>query len=115
MAGPPGGTGAATVPGPMPGAAAAGMTGVKLGLEALQKALPTLPMGSDLHSSVLKAVSDISKHVGDAGAGQSGQDDALKQMLAGLAAQQAKGTNPLAGMMPPGGGGAPPPPPPGAA
>ena len=101
----PGGTGAATVPGAMPGMMAQGMTGVKLAVEALQKALPQLPMGSDLHNAVLHAVSGITKHLDDSGIPPAGGEDVIQQLVA-LARQNAQGQNPLAGMMP---GGAPPP------
>src|SRR5882724_245192 len=61
--GAPGGTGGAMSPSPMGGSSAQGMTGVKTGVEALQKALPMLPMGSELHTAILKAITDISKHM----------------------------------------------------
>lgn len=99
--GPPGGTGAATAPGPMPGAAQQGITAVKVGLEALQKALPALPMGSPLHTSVLKAVADIAKNI-EAGGG--GEADKIQQLMAMARSAHAQ-PNPLAAMMP---GGAPP-------
>jgi len=102
----PGGTGAATVPGAMPGAMAQGMAGVKLAVDALQKALPQLPMGSDLHNAVLHALSGITKHMDDAGMPPTGSEDVIQQLVA-LARANAQGGNPLAGMMP---GGAPPPP-----
>lgn len=87
------------------------MTAVMTGLETLQKALPQLPMGSPLHASVLKAISDIGKHMEHGGA--NGGDPAAKvQMLLELM-RNAK-MNPAAPpAMPPGGapsGGAPPPP-----
>ena len=86
------------------------MTSVKLGLEALQKALPALPMGSPLHSSVLKAVADIAKNMNEGGGG--GDADKIQQLIAMARSAHAQ-PSPLAGMMPggapPGGGGAPPP------
>ncbi len=103
--GPPGGTGPVTVPGAMPGAAAKSMATLKMGLEAMQTALVGLPMGSDLHTEVLKAVANISKHLG------KGEDDnsSVVQTLAQLARQKQAQPGPnMAPMMP--GGGAPPPP-----
>ena len=98
----------------MPGAGVQGVAGVKVGLEALQKALPTLPMGSDLHSSVLKAISDISKHVGSEGLPQPDQGDKIQALLAlarnaGGAGAPPPGLGPMAppAPVPPG------PPPPG--
>ena len=103
----------------MAGSAQQGMTTLKLAVEALMKALPSLPMGSDLQSAALKAVTELSKHMGEnAGGGAADQMQQLVQMA------RAARTNPspLMGMMPggppgagapPGGappGGAPPPP-----
>jgi hypothetical protein len=49
--------------------AALAMVQTAVGL--LQKALPAIPMGSDAHGDVLKAVSTLSKHVSDANGTQS--------------------------------------------
>jgi len=102
-----------SVPTPMAGAASQGIAGVKTALELLQKALGTVPMGSDLHMSVLKAVTDLSKHMADLPS-QPGSQEVVQQ-LAQLARQaQSGGGNPLAGMMP-GAGAHPGGPPPGGA
>jgi len=115
--GPPpmGGAGPATMPTPMQGSQRQGLSSLKVGLEALQKALPQLPMGSALHQSVLKAVADIGKHLekeGGAGADQSGAIQQLMEM-----ARAAKTQPNMAAMMPgappaggPPGAGAPTPP-----
>ena len=63
------GTGPVAAPSPMAGNMQQGMTAVKLGLEALQKSLPQIPMGSKLHTAVLKAVADIGKNLQDEGGG----------------------------------------------
>lgn len=115
MPGAPGGTGPAMAPGPMPGAGQQALSQVKLAVEALQKALPNIPMGSDLHTAVLNAVSGVTKHLDDSGIGQPSHEDVVQQ-LAMLARQGQQGANPLAAMMPPGPGAPPPggaePPPP---
>lgn len=103
-----GGTGAATAPGPMPGAHQQAETGVKMALEALQKSLPGLPMGSELHSAVLKAITDISKNMAK-GDGQGDQSAMIQQLAQMARQQQTQGANPMAGMMP-GAGGQPQPP-----
>lgn len=114
------GTGAATAPGPMAGGAAQGLSKVKIGLEALQAALPMLPMGGELHADVMKAVSTISKHLQDQSQGGGNQIQQLMEMM-----RAAKTQPNMAGMMPGSGGppggappmagappmGAPPPPP----
>ena len=84
------------------------MSKVKMALEALQAALPSLPMGSELHTDVMKAVSSISKHLGDKGGGQG---EGIQQLLEMLRNAKTQGPPPQAGMLP---GGAPPPPMPGA-
>lgn len=100
-----GGTGPATQPGTLAGNAQQGMAAVKTGLEALQKALPQLPMGSEIHTAVLKAMTDLGKHVEKAGGGdQAGGVQQLLEML------RAAKMNPNAqAALPAGGGGAPPP------
>lgn len=86
--GPPGGTGAATTVSGMPGMAHQGMAQVKTALEMLQKALPSLPLGSPLHQKTLKFVADVSKELGQ---GEQGGPD-VKQQVAQMARQ---GTNPM--------------------
>lgn len=70
----------------MAGGQQAGLIKLKLGLEALQAALPNLPMGSELHSEVLTAISKIGKMLAkDAG----GNDpNAIVQQLATMAREQ---------------------------
>lgn len=90
------------------------MTGVKVALEALQKALPTLPMGSDLHGAVLKAVTELSKHLGEGGGDSQAQIQQLIQMARAAHAQPQQDALARMGGAPPGaappGAGAPPPP-----
>ena len=97
------------MPGPMAGSAQQGLAALKVGVEALQKALPQLPMGSALHQSVLKAIGDIGKHMEKEGAGGGDQMGAIQQLME--LARAAKTQPSMAGMMP-GGAGAPPPTPP---
>lgn len=75
-----GGTGAATAPRPMLGSGAQSLTLVHTGLEALQKSLVGLPMGSKVHTAVLKAVTDISKSMDNEGGDKSSQLQALAAM-----------------------------------
>ena len=104
---PGGGTGPAATHGPMAGNAAQGMAKVKVGLEALQSALPMVPMGSELHADLMKAVSSISKHLQQDGAQGGAQ---IQQLLDMIRTAKTQGGPPAA---PPGGGGAPPMAPPG--
>jgi hypothetical protein len=113
---PQGVAGPASAPGPMKGAAAGGMAKLKLALKGLQEALPELPMGSTIHTSVLKALTDIGKAVEKEGGGQ-GDPGAMIQQLVEMArnAKQAGAPPPQmpgAGGQAPSMGGAPPVPPP---
>jgi hypothetical protein len=85
---------------------------IKTALEALQKALPTIPMGTELHETVLKAISQIGKHMTEAADNKQQQMQSLLQMVQHLKSAQPNAA--LAGMSAPGGagGGAPPPTPP---
>ncbi len=94
----------------MAGNAAQGMAKVKVGLEALQAALPMIPMGSELHADVMKAVSSIAKHLSQ-GADQGGGAQ-IQQLLDLIRTAKTQGGPPVApggGASPPGGGGMPPP------
>jgi hypothetical protein len=91
------------MPGHMAGGAAQGANLVRGALEQLQKALSMIPLGGDMHQAVIKAVSDLSKHVGEvAGAGDP---QAVIQQLAALARAKQQSAVPPALA----GGGAPPP------
>ena len=99
--------GPASAPGPMKGAVAGGAEKLKLGLKALQEALPSLPMGSSIHTAVLKALTDIGKAVEKEGGGK-GDPGAMIQQLVEMA-RNAKQSGAPAPQMP-GAGGTPPPP-----
>ena len=88
-----GGTGPVTAPRPMMGSGAQSMTLVHTGLEALQKALVGIPMGSELHTAVLKAITDISRRM----EGGGGDHAAQTQALAGMARENQ--SNPQAAVM----------------
>jgi hypothetical protein len=108
LAAAPANTGGAVAPQGNAGNAMAGLDKVKIAVKALQDALPSIPMGSALHTKVLNAAKDLSKELGSAseGGGGAGNIQALLQMI-----QQAKQNAPnaaLARMAPPApGGGAP--------
>jgi hypothetical protein len=84
---------------------------VRAALEMLQRAMPMLQIGSEQHAAVVKAVADLSKHVGEVGG--AGDPAAMIQQLAQMARQRQQAPQPAS--MAGGGGGAPPglvPPPP---
>jgi hypothetical protein len=102
-----GAAGPASNPSPMAGNAAHGVEKLKLSLKGLQESLSALPMGSPIHTAVLKALTDIGKELEKHG-GQQGDPGAAIQQLLEMArnAKQAGGPTPQL----PGAGGAPPPP-----
>jgi len=104
---PQGVAGPASVPGPMKGAAASGMDKLKLSLKGLQEALPALPMGSAVHTAVLKALTEIGKAVEKEGGAQTNPGAMIQQLVE--MARSAKQSGAPAPQMP-GAGGAPPPP-----
>jgi hypothetical protein len=110
-----------TAPQGNPANAQTGVVAVHNAIEALQRALPSLPMGTPIHGAVLKATTELTKAIGEtqASAAQKIQD-MLQQIRAGgqnpmqAAMQRAMPpTAPNLGAPPPGGAppGAPPPPP----
>jgi len=90
---------------PAHGSAQQGMAALTSAVELLQKALPQLPMGSKLHTAVLKAVSDIGKHMAEEGGAKD--QSAIIQQLVDMA-RSAK-VNPASPAALPGAGGGPPP------
>jgi hypothetical protein len=101
----------------MAGAEAQGVNLVRAALEILKKSLAMIPLGSELETATIKAVSDLGKHVSNmAGAGDPA---AVVRQLAALAQEQRMQPTPAAlqgggaggppGGMPPMGGGGPPP------
>ena len=91
----------------MAGNQAVGMAKVKIAVGILQEALGTLPLGSEMHTEILKAVSNITKHMDGGGVSPS---EMIQQMSA--LAQKARAAPPavpsLQGGAPPPGAGAPP-------
>lgn len=103
---PMGGTGAATAMRPQMGNLAQSLTMVHTGLEALQKALVGIPMGSELHTALLKSITDISKRLDNSQGDKASQVQGLATMARDLQAnpQQAAMQRAM------GGGGQPQPP-----
>lgn len=102
----PQGTGGVTAPQPQSGTASSAISQVQNALRALQQALPNLPMGSDLHTAVLKSVSDISKKIGSGEGSPALQTQSLLNQL--RQAQQQQPMAQIAKVLGQGGGQAPP-------
>lgn len=68
----------------MQGNAQQALTLVHTALEALQKALVGLPMGSELHTAVLKCVTNLAKNMNNSGGDKAAQIQALAQMGRGI-------------------------------
>src|SRR5271157_1187095 len=91
---PPGLMGGPPAIGPMmapqgnPGNALAAISKVKSAVTLLQEALPAIPMGSDVHTDVLKAVGMLAKHSDQGQATDQSQITQLMAMIQKLATQQ---------------------------
>ena len=59
---PPSGLGGATLPQPNPGNQAAALQKIKVAVQALQEALPSIPLGTPTHDSVMNAIKSLSKN-----------------------------------------------------
>lgn len=73
-----------------PGNVASAMMQVKNAVEMLQKALPSIPMGTPLHEKVLKVTSELAKELSQTGGGenQALQLQSLVQQLRSQSQQQ---------------------------
>ena len=71
-----------------PGNSLAAVAAVRNAVMLLQKALPSLPMGTELHTVVLKTVGDLTKNLPDIGGEGQGQISQLMQVIQQLAHQQ---------------------------
>jgi hypothetical protein len=88
------------------------MTQIQNAVSMLQAALPSLPAGGPVHTSVLRAVQQLSRHMAQgqptAGAQQTAMGDTLRNMLRNAllsrimqGQQQQRGQQGGEGMMPP--------------
>lgn len=99
MAQAPANTGPVAVPQANHGNMAAAMNDLKNAAELLQKALPSVPMGSPVHNDIMDCIKKLTKHSNQESAGgQGGQLQSLLQM-AKQAAQSAP-MNAMARMFP---------------
>lgn len=92
------------------GTQAGALQKVTMAIQLLQSALPALGVGSRQHNGVLKAIRDLSTHVGEgaagAGAGQTMLQDLLRNQIRNAMLQRVMQQQGGAGG--PGGGGPPP-------
>lgn len=64
----------------MMGAGLQGLGLVRLALEALEKSLLGIPMGTELHTVVLKTVSELNRHLSKGSGDQADKTQALMSM-----------------------------------
>jgi hypothetical protein len=108
MAPAPPNAGPAVAPHGNPGQTTQGLGEIKIAVEQLQKALPTVPMGTELHTAVMDAIKKISTHMTQMQDSPQMKMQQLMQMI--QRAKQQQPNQALAGLA---GGGAPPGGPPG--
>lgn len=91
---PPVGHSPAMTPSGNPGLAANAMAQVREAVSLLQMALPNVPMGSALHKSVLKCITDLSKNAPASEASPGIQNTAIQDL-----ASQQKQMAPMVALM----------------
>jgi hypothetical protein len=79
---PPMGSSPISVPGGSPGANADALSSVGEALNMLNKALPNLPIGSDVYKAISSAISGISKYAPPSGAPAGVQQSQLRGLIA---------------------------------
>lgn len=100
--------GPAAAPHGNPGNTMQGLSDLKIALDAMQRALPSIPMGTELHQSIISSISKIGKHMTEMQDSPQMKMQNLLQMIAKLKA--AAPNQALAGLAAPAGlGGAHPP------
>lgn len=100
----PPGAGPAVAPHGNQGNTTQGLGDVRIALEALQRALPSIPMGTELHKAVIDSIKKIGTHMTEMQDSPQMKLQNLMQMIQRV--RQAQPNQALAGL---GGGGAPPP------
>ena len=108
LSAPPGGTGQATAPSSMGGNEQQAKAAIGVALSALEKAVAGIPMGSELHTAVHKAIVEISKRLGESTPSASEKIQQMTQ-LAQQARQQPQREAMMNSFPSPSGGGAAPP------
>lgn len=98
IAGAPPHAGPATMPQANQGNLAAAMQKVRIGMKALEEALPMIPMGSPLHSKIHKVALDLAKDLPQGDENPALQLQSLVQMLRNSSQQQPM--NALSKLMP---------------
>ena len=112
---PPVGSSPATSPVPNKGLEAAGMAKLGLVVRQLEQLVPLLGVGTEAGQAVVKALTNLSKHVQPGAVSPGAEQSGLQQMMMKLRQQGPQLAQMKQGMMGGNeGGGAPPPPPPGA-
>ena len=105
MGAPPANLGGVTIPQSNPGNAKGAMEKLHAAAQLINDAIPQIPLGTPLHSAVLKIATDLNKHIGEAKEHAQGTIQTMLQAI-----QQMR-QNPRLGAMGGAPGGAPQPPP----
>jgi len=88
MQAPPGNLGPHTIPQSNPGNVMQAMKKVQVAAKMITEAIPQIPMGTPLHTSLLKIATDLNKQLGEAKANAQEQ---IQQLLQAIAAQKQQG------------------------
>lgn len=105
MGAPPGNLGAVTIPQGNPGNLKAALEKLHGAAQLINDAIPSIPLGTPLHSEVLKLATTLNKHLGEAKENAQGTIQTMLQAIQQMKQNPQMGA--LHGAAP---GGAPPPP-----
>lgn len=88
MQAPPGNLGPHTIPQSNPGNVLQAMEKLHAATKMITETIPMIPMGTPLHTAVLKVATDLTKHLGEAKTSAQGQ---IQQLLQAVHSQRQAG------------------------
>jgi hypothetical protein len=88
MQAPPANLGPHTIPQSNPGNVLQAMQKLQAATKMITEAIPMIPMGSPLHTAVLKVATDLTKHLGEA---KSNAQEQIQQLLQAIQSQRQAG------------------------
>ena len=82
MQAPPGNLGPVTIPQSNPGNVMQALEKLHLANKLINEALPQIPLGSELHTAMLKMATELTKHLGKAKEGALNEAQTLRDLMA---------------------------------
>jgi hypothetical protein len=89
--GPPGNAGPATIPQGNPGNIKQAAELLNIALQAMNKALPSIPLGSPAHGKVMKMITDLQKTMQETAEDMKGSLQQMMELMKQMKAKQQQG------------------------